>query len=72
MQLLLTQIPKEQKTTNGLTVIFMLLGLARAKALQKMLLKLTPALHLFLSHNGILKIIFMKNYRDIFILDCKN
>jgi len=40
-QLLLEHIPKRKKT-DSLTVFFALLGSAAAKALRKMLVKLTP------------------------------
>jgi len=40
--LLNAKVPKAQKDTDDLTVIFALLGSARVKALHKMLVKLTP------------------------------
>jgi len=45
-KLLHAQIPKEQKKTVKLSVFFVLLGSARAKAARRMLMKLTPAKYL--------------------------
>jgi len=44
VQLLPAQIPKAQKDTDDLTVIFLLLGSQRIKSVRKMLVKSTPAI----------------------------